>query len=62
MIPDQPNSADIPRIPSVPDIIEWARQKIDMDDVMAQIREIEATGGSEPKEFIAEIEAAARSK
>lgn len=60
MIPKQPNPADIPRSPLSPEIIEWARQTIDMDDFMAQVREIESTGGRELKDFIADIEAAAR--
>ena len=48
------------RIP--PEIMEWARQTFDEAEFLAQVREIEATGGLPLEDFIAEIEARARSK
>jgi len=45
-MPDQPQeSAPFPHERVPPDLLEWARQTFDEDDFLAQMREIEATGG-----------------
>jgi hypothetical protein len=45
-----------------PDLVEWARQTFDEQEFLTHVREIEATGGLRLEDFIAEIEARARSK
>jgi len=42
--------------------LEWARQTFDEEEFLRQVREIEATGGLRLEDFIAELEARARSK
>jgi hypothetical protein len=56
---DQSEPSPAQRIP--PEILEWARQTFDEKDFLAQVREIEATGGVRLEEFIAELEARASS-
>jgi hypothetical protein len=51
-----------PRESIPPEILEWARQTFDEEDFLAQVREIEATGGVSLEQFIAELEARARTK
>jgi hypothetical protein len=63
MKPDQPNpSAPFPRESIPPDLLEWARQTFDEDEFLAQVRDIEATGGLPLEAFLAEVEARARGK
>jgi hypothetical protein len=63
MQPDPSDSSEpFPREPIPPEILEWARQTFDEKEFLADIREIEATGGVRLEEFIAELEARARSK
>jgi hypothetical protein len=63
MKPDQSNQSDaFPRERIPPEILEWARQTFDEDEFLMPIREIEATGGVPLEDFIAELEARARSK
>lgn len=57
-----PNPLDIAIEPIPPDLLEWARQTLDVDEVMADIREIERTGGVKFEDLIAELEATVRSK
>jgi hypothetical protein len=45
-----------------PEILEWARQTFDEGQFLTHVREIEATGGLQLEDFIAELEARARSK
>jgi len=45
-----------------PEIVEWARQTFDEQEFLAQVREIEATGGLSLEDFIVELEARVRSK
>jgi hypothetical protein len=60
---DQPDQSEpFPRGRIPPEILEWARQTFDEEDFLAQVREIEATGGVALEDFIAELEARARSK
>lgn len=59
--PSQP-SEPFPRERIPPDLLEWARQTFDKEDFLTQIREIEATGGVQLEDFIAELEARARSR
>lgn len=60
MKPDQPIKPEpLPRERIPPEILEWARQTFDEEDFLAQVREIEATGGLPLEAFIAEIEARA---
>lgn len=63
MKPDQPNQSEpFPRKAIPPDIVEWARQTFDEEEFLSQVREIEATGGLQLEDFIAELEARVRSK
>jgi hypothetical protein len=63
MKPDEPNQSEpFPREAIPPELVEWARQTFDEEDFLAQVREIEATGGLQLHDFIAEVEARARSK
>jgi hypothetical protein len=63
MKPDQPNHPEpFPREKIPPDLVEWARQTFDEAEFLARVREIEATGGLRLEDFIAEVEARARSK
>ena len=60
---DQSNPSEpFPREKIPPEILEWARQTFDEEEFLKQVREIEATGGLRLEDFIAEIEARARSK
>lgn len=63
----EPGHADtpepFPREAIPPEIVEWARQTFDEEEFLARLREMEAEGGGLPLEdFIAEVEARARSK
>ena len=51
-----------PRETIPPEILAWARQTFDEEEFLADIREMEATGGVRLEEFIAELEARARPK
>jgi hypothetical protein len=51
-----------PREAIPPDLVEWARQTFDEEEFLAQVREVEATGGSQLDDFLPEVEARARSK
>jgi hypothetical protein len=63
MKPDQPNQSEpFPRETIPPEIVEWARQTFDEEEFLARVREIEATGGLQLEDFIAELEARAKSK
>lgn len=63
MKPDQSNPSEpFPRERIPPEILEWARQTLDEAEFLAHVREIEATGGVQLEDFIAELEARARSK
>ena len=55
-------SEPFPREKIPPEILEWARQTFDEEEFLAQIREIEATGGLQLEDFIAQLQARARSK
>lgn len=63
MKPDSSNPSEpFPREKIPPEILEWARQTFDEEEFLAQVREIEATGGLRLEDFIAELESRARSK
>jgi hypothetical protein len=62
MKPDQSNQFELPRERIPPEILEWARQTFDEEDFLTQVREIEAMGGLQLEDFIADLEARARSK
>ena len=63
MKPNQSNQPEpFPREKIPPEILEWARQTFDEEEFLAQVREIEATGGLPLEDFIAEVEARARGK
>jgi hypothetical protein len=63
MNPGLPNPSEpFPREPIPPEIVEWARQTFDEEDFLAQVREIETTGGLRLEDFMAEVEARVRSK
>ena len=60
---DQTNPPEsLPRDKIPPDILEWARQTFDEKEFMAQVQEIEATGGVQLEDFIAELEERVRTK
>jgi hypothetical protein len=61
MNPDQSNPSEpFPREKIHPDLLAWARQTFDEEEFLADLREIEATGGLRLEDFIAEVEARAR--
>jgi hypothetical protein len=63
MKPDQPNPPEpFPRETIPPELLEWARQTFDEEEFLAQVREIEASGGLQLEDFIAEVQARARSR
>lgn len=63
MQPNQPNPPEpFPREPIPPELVEWARQTFDEEEFLAQVRELQASGGLQREDFIAEVEARARSK
>jgi hypothetical protein len=63
MKPDQSNQSEpFPRERIPPEILEWARQTFDEEEFLTQVREIEVTGGLRLEDFIAELEARAKSK
>jgi hypothetical protein len=63
MEPQQSDQSEpFPRETISPEIVEWARQTFDEAEFLARVREIEATGGLRLEDFIAEVEARARSK
>jgi hypothetical protein len=43
-----------------PELLEWARQQINEEEILRGYREIIGTGGLELRDFIAELETAAR--
>jgi hypothetical protein len=47
-------------IPVPPEVLEWALQHFSREDLMAELREIEETGGVSSEEFLRAIEQAAR--
>lgn len=63
MKPDQPHQSEpFSRETIPPEILEWARQTFDEEEFLRHVREIEATGGLHLEDFIAELEAIAKSK
>jgi hypothetical protein len=63
MKPNQSDQSEPFRRETVPpEIVEWARQTFDEEEFLKYIREIETTGGLRLEDFIAELEARARSK
>ncbi len=63
MKPDQSSQSEpFPRERIPPDILEWARQTFNEEEFLAHVREIDAKGGLRLEDFIAELEARARSK
>jgi hypothetical protein len=63
MSPDESNPSEpFPREKINPDLLAWARQTFDEEEFLAHLREIEATGGLRFEDFIAEVEARARTK
>ena len=63
MIPEPANPSEpFPRQPIPRELLEWARQTFDEEEFLTQVREIEKTGGVRLEDFIADLEARARSK
>jgi hypothetical protein len=63
MKPDPFNPSEpFPRERIPPEILAWVRQTLDEAEFLAHLREIEATGGVQLEDFIAELEARAKSK
>jgi hypothetical protein len=46
-------------IPTPPDVIEWALSQINEEEIAAELREIQETGGYELSDFIHDLERAA---
>jgi hypothetical protein len=62
MKPEQTNQSEpFPREEIPPEILAWARQTFDEKDFLTQVREMEQTGGLRLEDFIAVLEARARS-
>jgi hypothetical protein len=57
-----PNPPDIPREPIPPELLAWARQTLDVEEFLTEVRETVATGGVPFERIIAEVEAIVRSK
>jgi hypothetical protein len=64
MNPGPPNPPEpFPREAIPPEIVEWARQTFDEEEFLARVHEIETAGGGlKLEDFIAEVEARARTK
>jgi hypothetical protein len=63
MTPRQPDTPEpFPREPIPPDILEWARQTFDEEEYTRLMRQMEAEGGFQLDDFIAEVEARATAK
>ena len=61
MKPDPSHPSEpFPREAIPPEMLAWARQTFDEGEFLADIREIEATGGVQLEDFLAELEARAR--
>ena len=54
--PTEPGPA-MPVEPISPDLLAWARQTLDLDDILRQVREVEQTGGHSLASIIQELEA-----
>jgi hypothetical protein len=39
-----------------PELLEWYRQNTNMEEIMAELREVERTGGLELKDFLPQLE------
>jgi hypothetical protein len=48
-----------PPMKLTPELIEWYRQQTNVEEVLAQLRDVERTGGLELRDFIHELEEAA---
>ena len=57
-----PNPPDIPREPIPPELLAWARQTLDVEEFLAEVRETVATGGVPIEQILAEVEAIVRAK
>jgi hypothetical protein len=63
MNPDPSNPPEpFPRKAIPPELLAWARQTFDEEEFLADIREIEATGGVQLEDFLPEVEARATSQ
>ncbi len=63
MNPDRSNPLEgFPREVLPPELVEWARQTFDEDEFLAQVREMEISGGFQLEDFLPEVEARARSQ
>ncbi len=60
-MPPTPPDSDSPLAPRPihPDLLAWARQTLDVEEVLREVREIELTGGHSLESVIREIEAEA---
>jgi hypothetical protein len=61
MNPDPSNPLEpFPREAIPPEMLAWARQTFDEEEFLADIRDIETTGGVRLEDFLPELEARAR--
>ncbi len=64
MTPTPPTPNDptppFPITPVPPELLAWAQQTLDVEEFMAELRELEASGGVTFEEVIAAVEAAVR--
>ena len=58
-MPPTPPDSDLPPAPRPihPDLLAWARQTLDVEEALSEVREIERTGGYSLESVIREIEA-----
>jgi hypothetical protein len=62
MKPDERKQPPFPVEPIDPDLLAWARQTFNEEEFLAELREVEATGGVHFEDFIDEVKKAARGK
>lgn len=63
MTPDPADSPEsFPREPIPPDLLAWAQQTFNEEEFLADMREIERTGGVRFEDFITEVEERAKPK
>jgi hypothetical protein len=55
--PDDPDKQSFPRVP--PELIAWAKEPQNIEEVLADLRHVLAHGGKQLHEFIDELEAKA---
>ena len=60
--PQEPVPAAPEPVPVSPDLLAWAQQTFDVQEFLADVRDIETNGGHTFEEVIAAVEAVVRAK